>query len=80
MFGFVDTSRQNPVSAVDARNASVSAATSIGSPTAVPVPWASSSWIVARRQPGDGERFLHDVGVAVDARREVADLALRRRC
>ena len=31
---------------------------------------------VAGRQPGDGERLLDDVGVAVDARREVADLAL----
>ena len=31
---------------------------------------------VASGQPGDGERLLDDVGVAVDARREVADLAL----
>ena len=30
MFGFVDTRRQKPVSGVEARKASVSAATSIG--------------------------------------------------
>ena len=35
---------------------------------------------VARREPGDGERLLDDVGVPVDARGEEADLAARHRC
>lgn len=39
---FTDPSRQNPVRFVLSRNARVSAATSIGSPTGVPVPCAST--------------------------------------
>ena len=38
---------QNPARPVWRRNASVSAATSTGSPSGVPVPWASTSEMVA---------------------------------
>ena len=64
MLGLVETSRQKPVSSVVARNASVSAATSIGSPTCVPVPCASSSWMSragrARRRPAPPGRRRRD--------------------
>ncbi len=42
MAGFVEPSAQNPVRSVCARNASVRAANSIGSPFSVPVPCAST--------------------------------------
>ena len=58
MFGFVDTSRQKPRSFVDAPYASVSAATSIGSPTAVPVPWASNSWMSRADNPATASASL----------------------
>jgi hypothetical protein len=42
MLLFTAPSLQKPTSSVDSRNAAVSAATSIGSPTRVPVPCAST--------------------------------------
>ncbi|KGX66079.1 hypothetical protein Y027_1388 [Burkholderia pseudomallei TSV5] len=42
MFGFTEPIAQNPVRAVWRRYASVSAATSTGSPSFVPVPCAST--------------------------------------
>ena len=75
MFGFVDTRRQNPESLVDARNASVSAGdldrVADRRAGAVRLEQADRTGVDA----GDGEGLFDHVGVTVDARGEVADLA-----
>ncbi len=42
MFPLTEPMAQKPVASVSRRNALVSACTSMGSPMAVPVPWAST--------------------------------------
>ena len=76
MLGFVETSRQNPClgrrvaerlgQRGDLDRVADGGAGAVG----------LEELDVAGRQPGDRQRLLDDVGVAVDARREVADLAL----
>ena len=72
---FSEPMAQNPLRSVVVRNARVSAAISIGSPTTVPVPCVSIYEIESASTSATVKRLRDYIGLARDAWREVTDFA-----
>ena len=80
MFDLSEPNAQNCLASVADRNTWCSASTSIGSPSAVPVPCASTKPIESGVTPATAMASATTADCAVDARRGEADFHASHRC